>query len=130
MNAKKLRGIEFLFEGAHGLTQKITTPTTVQFGVVSRRRDPFNIVGEHDLTGPRRIFLLSPANIAGIRARLAMRARCMHQMNPEHPDPDPSDHSAAADVLLREEREDDEEEEGDGKDRKDDDNDGDHGYSE
>jgi hypothetical protein len=54
----------------------------------------------------------------------------MHQMNPEHLDPDPSDHSAAADVLLREEREDEEEEEDHGKDRKDDDNDGDDGYSE
>jgi len=29
MNAKKLRGIEFLFQRIHGLTQQMTPPATV-----------------------------------------------------------------------------------------------------
>jgi hypothetical protein len=57
----------------------------------------------------------------------------MTKIHPERPDSDPSDHSLAAEVLLRqepdeEEEDEDEDEEGDGK--EDDDDDGDDGYSE
>src|SRR5580692_3359170 len=55
----------------------------------------------------------------------------MTKIHPERPDSDLSDHSLAAEVLLRQEpdeEEEDEDEEGDGK--EDDDDDGDDGYSE
>ena len=57
----------------------------------------------------------------------------MTKIHPERPDSDPSDHSLAAEVLLRqepdeEEEDEDEDEEGDGK--EDDDDHGDDGYSE
>jgi hypothetical protein len=57
----------------------------------------------------------------------------MTKIHPERPDSDLSDHSLAAEVLLRqepdeEEEDEDEDEEGDGK--EDDDDDGDDGYSE
>jgi hypothetical protein len=56
----------------------------------------------------------------------------MIRIHPERADSDPSDHSLAADVLLRQkpdEVEDEEEDEGDGKENDDDDGDDD-GYSE
>jgi len=56
----------------------------------------------------------------------------MSRIHPECPDSDPSDRSAAADVLLRQEpdeEEDEEEDEGDGKEDDEDDDNGD-GYSE
>ncbi len=57
----------------------------------------------------------------------------MSRIYPEGPDSDPSDRSAAADVLLRQEpdeEEDEEEDEGDGKEDDDDDDKDDDGYSE
>ena len=57
----------------------------------------------------------------------------MSRIHPEVPDSDPSDRSAAADVLPRQEpdeEEDEEEEEGDGKEDADDDDETDDGYSE
>jgi hypothetical protein len=54
----------------------------------------------------------------------------MTKIHPEHPDSDRSDHSLAAEVLLRQEPDEEEEEdEGDGKEDDDDDGDED-GYSE
>ena len=56
----------------------------------------------------------------------------MTKIHPERADSDPSDHSPASDVLLRQEpdeEEDEEEDEGDGKEDDDDDGDDD-GYSE
>jgi hypothetical protein len=57
----------------------------------------------------------------------------MSRIHPECPDPDSSDRSVAADVLLRHEpaeEEDEEEDEGDGKEDDDDDDKDDDGYSE
>ncbi len=57
----------------------------------------------------------------------------MSRIYPEGPDSDPSDRSAAADVLLRQEpdeEEDEEEDEGDGKEDDDNDDKDDDGYSE
>jgi hypothetical protein len=57
----------------------------------------------------------------------------MTRIHPEHPDSDLSDHSLAADVLLRQEpdeEEDEEEGEGDGKEDDDEDDVNDDGYSE
>jgi hypothetical protein len=57
----------------------------------------------------------------------------MTRIHPEWPDSDPSDHSLAADVLLRQEpdeEEDEEEDEGDGKEDDDEDDVNDDGYSE
>jgi len=53
----------------------------------------------------------------------------MHRMNPEHLDPDPSDRSAAADILLRNEP-DDEEDDEEKHDRDEENDDSDEGYSE
>jgi hypothetical protein len=53
----------------------------------------------------------------------------MHRMNPEHPDPDPSDRSTAGDILLREEP-DDEEDDEEKHDRDEENDDPDEGYSE
>jgi hypothetical protein len=57
----------------------------------------------------------------------------MSRICPEYPGSDASDHSVAADVLLRQEpdeEEDEEEDEGDGKEGDDDDDEDDDGYSE
>lgn len=49
MNAKKLRGIKFLFQRVHGLAQQVTACASVQFRVISRCRDPLDVVGKHNL---------------------------------------------------------------------------------
>jgi hypothetical protein len=55
----------------------------------------------------------------------------MSRICPEYPGSDASDHSVAADVLLRQEPDEEEEEdEGDGKEGDDDDDEDDDGYSE
>jgi hypothetical protein len=57
----------------------------------------------------------------------------MSRIRPEYLDPDPSDRSVAADILLRQEpdeEEDEEEDEGDGKEDDDDNDKDDDGYSE
>jgi hypothetical protein len=55
----------------------------------------------------------------------------MSRIHPECPDSDPSDHSVAADVVLREEPDEEEDEEEDeGDDKEDDDVDDKDGYSE
>jgi hypothetical protein len=57
----------------------------------------------------------------------------MTEIHPERADSDPSDHSLASDVLLRQEPdedEDEEEDEGDGKEDDDEDDVNDDGYSE
>ena len=57
----------------------------------------------------------------------------MSRICPKYPGSDASDHSVAADVLLRQEpdeEEDEEEDEGDGKEGDDDDDEDDDGYSE
>lgn len=53
----------------------------------------------------------------------------MHRMNLEHLDPDPSDRSAGADILLRDEP-DDEEDDEEKRDTDEEDDDPDEGYSE
>jgi hypothetical protein len=67
MNAKKLRGIEFLFERIHGLAQQMTPSATVYLCVISRRRDPFDVLGKHNLnpgTGSHRKTRRIPHGIA------------------------------------------------------------------
>ncbi len=55
----------------------------------------------------------------------------MHQMNPDYLDPDFSDRSVTADILLRQEPDEDEnEEEDEGDDKEEDDEESDEGYSE
>lgn len=54
----------------------------------------------------------------------------MQQMNPEYPDPDSSDRSLPADILLRQEPEDEEEEDEEERAGGEIDDDGDEGYSE
>jgi hypothetical protein len=55
----------------------------------------------------------------------------MHRMNPEYLDPDSSDRSVTADILLRQEPDEDEDEDdGDDKEEDDDDDETDDGYSE
>ena len=57
----------------------------------------------------------------------------MHRMNPEYLDPDSSDRSVTADILLRQEPdedENDEEEEDEGDNKEEDDEESDEGYSE
>jgi hypothetical protein len=54
----------------------------------------------------------------------------MHRMNPEYLDPDSSDRSVTADILLRQEPDEEEDQdEGDDKDEDDDDEESDDGYS-
>ena len=79
----------------------------------------------------------TPPRLAARRARVSGFLELsvplgMSRIHPECPDPDPSDRSAAADVLLRQEpdEEDEEEDEGDGKEDDDDDDEDDDGYSE
>lgn len=52
----------------------------------------------------------------------------MSRMRPEYLDPDPSDHSVGADVLVREEPDEEEDEEKDGEEKEDEEEDD--GYSE
>jgi hypothetical protein len=49
MDAKKLLGIEFLFQGIHGLMQQIASPFAVKFHVISGRCDPVDILRANDL---------------------------------------------------------------------------------
>ena len=54
----------------------------------------------------------------------------MHRMNPEYLDPDSSDRSVTADILLRQEPDEDENDEEEEDDGGEEDEDGDDGYSE
>jgi hypothetical protein len=47
MNTKELRRVEFLFQGIQSLPQKVTTSGTVQFSVVSRPLNPFDVFCRH-----------------------------------------------------------------------------------
>jgi hypothetical protein len=49
MNTKELRRVEFLFQGIESLPQKVTTPGTVQFSIVSRPLNPFDVFRQHEL---------------------------------------------------------------------------------
>jgi hypothetical protein len=49
MNAKELRGIEFLFQGIQVLAQQMAAAQVVQFGVVSCPSNPFDVFRKHKL---------------------------------------------------------------------------------
>jgi hypothetical protein len=48
MDPKKLRWIKLSFQGIHRFAYQMRTSAAVEFRIISRRRDPFDLVSKHN----------------------------------------------------------------------------------